>query len=118
MKLIVAGSRSITDYNIVRDCIEDVEFWDISEIISGDATGVDSLAEKFAHENGYKFTLFPADWSLHGKGAGFLRNEQMAQIGDYLLAIWDARSRGTQHMIQCMLNKNKPVRVEVFKSNG
>lgn len=42
MITIVAGSRSITDYEIVKEAIEKSEF-DITCIVSGGAKGVDSL---------------------------------------------------------------------------
>ena len=53
--------------------------------------------------------MFRADWERFGKSAGVRRNHQMAQAGDMLLAFWDGRSAGTQHMISCMQQLGKPV---------
>lgn len=43
---------------------------------------------------------FPADWNAHGKAAGPIRNQQMAQEADVLIAFWDGKSRGTKDMIE------------------
>lgn len=120
MKLIIAGSRSITDYNILFKAMSHycIRVDQIERILSGGAPGVDSLAEIFAKDNAIPFDLYKADWKNldapnaiirtnrygeeYNKRAGLDRNELMAQNGDVLLAIWDGESTGTKHMIQCM----------------
>jgi hypothetical protein len=89
MKLIIAGSRSITDYTIVKRAINRllINPTDINEIVSGTARGVDRLGERYAKEHGIKITKFPANWNKYGKRAGYLRNEQMAKYADVLIAI-------------------------------
>ena len=47
MKVIIAGSRDITDYSLVCRAISESKF-DITEVISGTARGVDTLGEKWA----------------------------------------------------------------------
>lgn len=42
-----------------------------------------------------------AHWHLYGKRAGPIRNEQMAQNAQALVAVWDGKSAGTKHMIEC-----------------
>lgn len=42
--------------------------------------------------------LFPADWKLHGKSAGFIRNTQMAAVAQRLIAF--PGGKGTDHMIR------------------
>ncbi len=81
----------------------------IPEIVSGGAQGVDFLAELYAKKKSLKFTEFKADWDKLGKRAGFVRNTQMADYADRLIAIWDGKSRGTLHMIDTMNNRDKPV---------
>jgi hypothetical protein len=104
MKVIVAGSRSITDYDLVARAIR-TSGLDITEIVSGTARGVDSLGERFAAENGIPVAHFPADWTGGGRGAGFVRNYKMAEYADALIAIWDGESRGTAHMIEAARKK-------------
>jgi hypothetical protein len=81
------------------------------EIVSGGARGVDTFGEIYARDNCIKVKVFPADWNTHGKKAGYLRNVQMAEYADALLAIWDGESKGTKHMIDTMKRMNKQVYV-------
>ena len=98
MKVIIAGSRNITEYAVVIQAIKE-SFFDITEVVSGGARGVDSLGEQFAGEYAKDFKLFPADWAALGKKAGYVRNTQMAKYAEALIAIWDGQSKGTEHMI-------------------
>ena len=104
MKVIIAGSRGILDYNKVLDTVIESGFH-ISEVVSGKAFGVDQLGEQYANENEIPIKYFPANWNEFGKRAGYLRNEEMAEYADALIAIWDGTSKGTQHMIQIAMNK-------------
>ena len=113
-KIIVAGSRDITDYTVVCEAIEKSGFVDgihTIEIVSGKARGVDTLGEQYAKDNNLKVHEFPADWDKYGKSAGYRRNSVMAKHADCLVAIWDGKSRGTLHMINIMNDYNKPVYV-------
>lgn len=86
MKLIIAGSRTITDYDIVKNAF--ILFpYEVTEIISGGARGVDKIGEQIAKEFNIPFTIFNADWEQFGKSAGYIRNTQMAQYADALLSI-------------------------------
>ena len=51
-------------------------------------------------EKGYETELFPADWKTHGRKAGPIRNKQMADYGEMLIAFWDGKSSGTKNMIE------------------
>lgn len=115
MKVIVAGSRGIIDYSYVSQILRDHED-QITEIVSGTARGVDKLGEMFAEVNNIPVTRFPADWDKNGKGAGYIRNRQMAKYADMLIAIWDKKSRGTMNMIEEM-NKLKK-KVFVYENFG
>jgi hypothetical protein len=112
-KIIVAGSRGVTDFEIVRRAIEGSGF-DVSEVVSGKARGADALGERWARENGIPVKEFPADWERRGKSAGFLRNAEMARYADGLVAVWDGASHGTKHMIETMQSMGKPVWVHPF----
>lgn len=108
MKIIIAGSRGIADFSIVLEAIEKSGF-DISEVVSGGAAGVDRLGERFSKTDGLPLKVFPADWDKYGKSAGYIRNEQMADYADGLIAVWDGVSRGTKHMIDSALKRKMPV---------
>lgn len=113
MKVIIAGSRSVTDYNIVKSAVEKSGWFDkITEIVSGCARGVDQLAIRFAKEHNIPVAKFPADWKKYNKSAGYIRNAEMAEYGDALIAIHRDNSRGTANMIKVMEKKGKPVFIQ------
>ncbi len=115
MKTIIAGSRGIIDYFVLLQAIKDYPF-SITSVVSGCAKGVDTLGEQYAQENNLKLYKFPADWSTYGKRAGYIRNAEMAENADALLAIWDGESRGTKHMID--IARAKGLEVYVYMVNN
>lgn len=97
-KVIIAGSRDFHDYKYLkRACDKYIKPND--EIVSGTANGADKLGERYAKEKGLKIHRFPADWDKYKKRAGYLRNEEMAKFAEKLIAFWDGKSKGTEHMI-------------------
>lgn len=99
MRVIIAGSRSYTDYSVLCQAITESGF-DITTIISGGATGVDALGEKYAMEHNIPLERFPAEWTKYGKAAGPMRNRTMAQSADALIALKTPNSLGTADMIR------------------
>ena len=105
-RIIIAGGRGFVDYELLEQKVDEI-LKDIKEpvIISGGARGADTLGEKYALEHGIRLVRFPADWKKYGKGAGYLRNQEMAEYAmkgtnSILIAFWDGLSRGTNDMIQ------------------
>lgn len=109
MKVIIAGSRDVRQES-TNDAVNKSPFR-ITEVVSGGARGPDTHGELIAKVNSLLCTRFPADWDAHGKGAGYIRNKQMAEYADALIAVWDGKSKGTAHMIQTMEALGKPVYV-------
>lgn len=100
MKVIVAGSRTIEDYDEVVKAIKESQFT-ITELVSGNANGVDKLGERWAQVNGVPIKRFPvaaAQWRQWGKSAGYYRNVDMAQYADALILIWTGDSPGSAMM--------------------
>ncbi len=112
MKVIIAGSRTFDDYQTLKKICDHMlsESTNI-EIVSGTANGADKLGEKYAEENGYPITKFPADWNRFGKSAGYVRNEEMAKYADALIAFHVDGSKGTQHMIDLAKKYNLKVKI-------
>jgi hypothetical protein len=110
MKLIIAGSRTIDDYELVVDRLKMLGFNgnSVSEVVSGTAQGVDTLGEAWAHEQGIPVVRFPAQWSVHGRAAGHIRNAEMAEYADRALVIHTG-SNGSLDMINAMKRLSKPV---------
>lgn len=109
MKLIIAGSRSITDYGVLIHAMALSPYMSlITEIVSGNAPGVDLLGERYARDRSIPVHVFPAKWSAQGLSAGPRRNMEMAAYSDALLALWDGHSKVTTHMFDTMKRMNKP----------
>jgi hypothetical protein len=114
VKIIIAGSRNFNDYlylkyktlKVFRELKElypDTKREEI-EIISGHQRGADTLGEQFAKEYGLNLKEFPANWDRDGRGAGPIRNAEMAVYGSQdpirvLVAFWLNKSPGTKNMI-------------------
>ena len=106
MKVIIAGSRECTNYEYVRNkLLELFTFPYVTEVVSGTARGVDLMGEEWAKEEGIVIKKFPADWNQHGRGSGYMRNKEMAEYSDVLVAFWDGYSKGTKHMIDLALEQ-------------
>lgn len=111
MKLLICGSRGWTDQDTIADVLADYAP-DHPTVIHGDARGADTLAAAVAMLYGYDVQAFPADWQIHGRRAGYLRNVQMLeQQPDKVIAFHDGRSRGTQHTIDEARRRGIPVDV-------
>jgi hypothetical protein len=113
MRVVVSGSRTITEFALVEKAIRESGF-EISVLLSGHAKGVDRLAERWAKENGIPIETFPALWEVHGIIAGHLRNGEMVDKSEGLIAVWDGLSAGTRDII--VRAKKKDRRVFVFRT--
>jgi len=128
MKLIIAGSRDITDYEILLKALQYAKIMTtkVDAVVSGRAKGVDSLGEIWARQNSILVIPFKANWSdlttppvyiKKGRNgpynalAGFNRNQRMADYADALLAIIKDDSPGTRDMIERMQKAQKDVTV-------
>lgn len=126
MKLIIAGSRTLEPCpTFIMNAIQmlNVPISDITEIevVSGGAKGVDQAGENFADDYflvPLRVARFPADWNVHGKAAGPIRNKQMAEYADALLLIWDGESRGSISMKNEMMKLGKPIYEIIIKATN
>ena len=118
-RVIVAGGREFNDYELLKRKLDGALVNKVSEgitIVSGAARGADKLGEQYAKERGYTIDSHPDDWDQYGKSAGYIRNKEMAQNADALLAFWDGKSRGTKHMID--LAEKQGIKVHVVNYGG
>ena len=110
MRTIIAGSRPINDYELVATAIQESEFA-ISEVVCDMAHGVGLLGLQWAIIHRIPVKRFPADWNTHGKSAGFIRNAEMANYADALIAVTTG-SPGTRNMIKLAREKGLKVFVK------
>jgi len=110
MKYAVVGSRTCTSprkvFPVLRRLLSPGDI-----IISGGAKGVDSLAEVYAKDNDHTIIVHKAQWGLHGKAAGPIRNKQIVEDCDEVIAFWDGSSRGTRNTLGLAKETRKPIHV-------
>lgn len=111
MKVAVIGSRSFTDYDLLKRTLSQLS---ISLLVSGGAKGADSLAERYADENQISKQVFLPDYTRYGRGAPLKRNYQIIDFADQVVAFWDERSRGTGHALKYAEQQGKPVTIIII----
>lgn len=110
MKTIVAGSRHVRDYEVVKRVL-DKRRDSITLLRHGDCRGVDTLAKRWAEENGIPVESSPAEWDRFGLSAGPRRNLWMVCHADQLIAFWDGKSRGTGNVIKQAQKRNLKITI-------
>ena len=114
-KVVIAGSRGFSNYKLLKETcdkyLREKKKTHNVVVISGHARGADLLGEKYASDEDLDLEIYPADWKKYGKTAGFMRNEQMANIADAVIAFWNGESHGTKHMIDIAEEKGLNVKV-------
>ncbi len=100
MRLAIVGNRDYHNYEMIKEKVDYIRGqMVITEIVSGGAPGVDALAKRYATENKLQYTEFPADWEKYGKAAGPLRNTQIVEYSDFVIAFPQGKSPGTRDTI-------------------
>lgn len=107
-RCIIAGSRTITDYDIVEKAVKDSGF-EFDEVVCGEAMGVDTLGRYHAMRNKLYIKSFIPDWTNLGKKAGMLRNIDMGNYADMAIVIIKDHSKGSTQMKEYMESLKKPV---------
>ena len=102
MKLLIVGSRSITEFDLSPYIPPNVD-----TIISGGANGIDSLAEKYADDHRISKYILRPKYNLYGRASPLKRNEQMVEMADFVLIIWDGHSKGAQFTLKYAKKMNK-----------
>ncbi|MBQ3527369.1 MAG: DUF2493 domain-containing protein [Clostridia bacterium] len=113
MKIAIVGSRNIDTLDIGIYLPKET-----TEIVSGGAKGIDSLAKKYALEHYIPIREFLPDYKRYRRGAPIKRNLQIIEYADTVLAFWDGTSKGTEHVIESCLKLNKPIVVYIIDDKG
>ena len=106
MKLLIVGSRNIKEFDLTPYIPNET-----SLISSGGADGIDTLAEEYADNHSIPKTIIEPQYNIYGRGAPIKRNEEMVDMADEILVIWNGVSRGTDYTIKYAKKKNKNTRI-------
>ena len=118
MHIYQAMAAFCVEYRILPD--------QITEEVSGRAKGADTWGEMWATRLNIPIKPFDADWDLHGKAAGIIRNQEMLEYllsvqtdehKVYVVAVWDGVSRGTQDMMTRSQKAGVPVYVHTYRQH-
>lgn len=124
MKVLICGSRDWDDPSIIwlvlDGCLADLH--EEATVVHGGARGADRVAGEWAEERSVPYIVFPADWDTHGKGAGYVRNRQMAsyltQDEESAMCFafknnfnWDLNKGGTENMVKLCREAGVPTYV-------
>ena len=111
MRVAIVGSRNIENEESVYKLLCSSIPVNTTEIVSGGAMGIDTLAEIYAERNRLRLTVFKPDYLSFGKRAPLVRNEEIIRYAQYVLAFWDGASHGTAHTIATCVALGVPVKV-------
>ena len=107
----IIGSRRRNDTVDYRDVVKvfDKIYTEGDWIVSGGCPkGGDRFAERIAKERGIPILILYPNWDKYGKGAGFVRNTDIAHWSDFLLAcVAEDRKGGTEDTIKKYLKMGK-----------
>lgn len=95
MKLLIAGSRCIKEFNLEKYVPDETTM-----IITGGADGIDALAEKIADKKQISKLILRPQYSIYGRAAPLRRNEKMIELCDEALIVWDGCSKGTEYTLK------------------
>lgn len=116
MKVAIVGSRKCgnADLSTILQALP----LGTSEIISGGAKGIDSLAEEAAKQLSLPLQVFTPNYKTLGRQAPLSRNHQIVKACDYLLAFWDGSSAGTAQTLELCIREKKPFRIIKIKKDS
>jgi len=109
MHLVVVGSRNFKNKKLVSTFLDLLCDPYLDTVVSGGAEGPDTWAEEWSKETNTNFKAYLPDWNKYGKKAGIMRNTEMVEDGDLILAFWDGKSRGTQDTIRKAMKLKVPL---------
>lgn len=115
MKIGIVGSRLFTDYKKFKEelltWIEKDDNNIISSIISGNCNGSDKMAEKYAEEYNIPILIFKPNWKEFGRSAGPIRNSEIVNNSDHIIAFVSKDSVGTWDTINKANKQNISVTI-------
>lgn len=115
INVAIVGGRVFADKTRLYEVMDELALkHEIACVVSGGATGADSLGAEWAKDRGIATRVFIPEWKKHGRKAGILRNGQIVDAADMLVAFWDGKSPGTRNSVQRAEKKGIPVVKEFY----
>lgn len=99
MKIAIVGSREPGNINFAKELEKRINIQSGDTIISGGAKGIDSLAAEYATAHGLALVEIRPNYAKNGRGATFIRNREIVDNADMVVAFWNGTSKGTKYTI-------------------
>ena len=109
--VLICGSRSIKNLQISRY----IRPKSCAAIVHGAAIGVDTIADSWAKQNGIETIVYEPNYKIYGKCAPLVRDEEMVDFCDVVIAFYNGKSRGTLYTINYAKKINKKVIVHLIQ---
>ena len=103
MKLLITGSRNITNFDLSGYISDDVK-----AIISFNNKGIDRIAAEYADYYGIPKLIFDPDCE---KSESRKNYDEIIMMCDSVLIIWDGKSQDVIPTIRCVNKHTKPVKI-------
>jgi len=113
VRILVTGSRNWTNAQAVWAALNEqlTERGPFTLVVGDCPTGADSIAWGWAFSNGLTAEVHHADWDVHGRAAGPIRNRAMVESGaDLCLAFPLGKSPGTRGCMRLAAAAGIPVK--------
>ena len=120
MRVLICGSRDFKDYEKICYFMSGViaQGYQPTVVISGTASGADTLGEKWAAENKVAVERYPANWTKYHKAAGPIRNQQMLDAKPDLIFGFPTRPEDIGNGTKDMLSRGCKVGIPTFYASG
>lgn len=119
MKVLISGSRAISDFRMVELAIERARYR-ITYVVTGEGIGPEHLAQHWAKLSNVPYKVFTTDLQRYGEDvllgrvipyALEVRNQDMVNLADAAILVWDGESRSTADIIERATLRQIPVYV-------
>lgn len=121
MIVLICGDRNWDNKTVIVNALKDLPKNTV--VLEGGCRGADLLAKDVATDLGLTVLEFPAQWDVHGKAAGPIRNSEMLSYVDMagnkveLVMAFHAnisKSKGTADVVRKATAKG--IKVSIFKT--
>lgn len=114
MRLAIVGTRnpSISYSEWVDTYKSIIDLYNPTCIVSGGAKGIDTYAKLFSQNSKVEYLEFLPNYSKYGRIATFLRNKEIVDNADAVLAFVSPSSKGTWDTINKA--KSKGIKIQII----
>lgn len=121
-RVLICGDRNWTDGQAVLKALSEVQQAEgVEVVIEGEASGADVAGYRAAIMLGIPVQAYPANWRVHGRSAGPIRNAQMLKEGKPTLVLafhpYIENSKGTKHLVEIAMKAGVPVKIITGREN-